>query len=131
MVARLEDRRHPLPVALAELGKVEQLAETHDRPERRTQLVAHAREELVLRGVRGTKLCVRVLQLLRAAGDLRFLPALALLHEHELRHVFDAMDDVGDALPRVEHRRVVRAPVALLEPSPLLLGPGDERYWSP
>ena len=41
MVARLQDHRDLVPVALDQVVELEQLREAHDRPERRAQLVAH------------------------------------------------------------------------------------------
>jgi hypothetical protein len=107
---------HLLALVVVEIREREQLAEAADRRQRRAELVAHPREELVLRRVRGAKLPVRLVQLPRALEDLglhprrplaelggqRLLLRIVLLQAHELGDVLDAVDDVGELSALVE-----------------------------
>jgi len=139
VVTPLEDHRHLLLVLLLEVREPEELAEPHDRRERRAQLVTHLREKLVFRRVGRAQPGVRVLQFDRPPENLAFhhrrallqfvrqrlLAALALLQPDELGHVLDAMDDVPEPFVVVQHGRVPRAPVPLLEAAAALLRPAD------
>jgi hypothetical protein len=101
------------------------------------------RRQLLFAGVEGViggaQLCVGLLQLLRPREDFGFdamrgiaqFGTLALVldaqlaHAHEPGDVFDAMDDVEELAVGIEHGRVHRAPVALLETAALRRGAGN------
>ncbi|HEV2292418.1 MAG TPA: hypothetical protein VGR35_01100 [Tepidisphaeraceae bacterium] len=50
---------------------------------------------------------------------------IRLLEPYELSHILNAVDDVLDVLAAVEHRRVYRAPIPLLEAASVALGLAD------
>src|SRR6266849_9371348 len=58
----------------------------------------------------------------RQAGGLL---AAQLLEADELRHVLDAMDDSGDLAALSKDGRIDRAPIPLLEATPLRVGAAD------
>src|SRR5262245_62084463 len=62
VLAALDDLQHALPFVGAERCQLENLREAEDRVERRSQIMAHAREEIALGAVRALGLEPRDLQ---------------------------------------------------------------------
>jgi hypothetical protein len=61
----------------------------------------------------------------RELSDRLVLFRALTLQEHHLRHILDVMKDERDFTVFTEHRRIDRAPVALLEAATCRLGTRD------